>query len=366
MGNRTARLAVAGVLLGLATAFCGPAAAQVQLDTSISQQVSPPMDDIQRWAAENVRNLASDDPVLVQRSKQALARPLRDAATTVGFRVRASEAIVPALRALIASRPDQAEVAVNAAIVASDLASDGGLALLRDLRADPRLAVRYRATKGFGNAMLLALQSEPAFDATAAMQVARDLGAGLSAETDPQVLVAYVTALEDTSKVDRFRGLRDLALQELAEGISARLDRLNGAPADLTELDPLVRGLGHFRSQLIRVGGDPVGPAARKAGVEAAGHLIAWAFRFTRANGAIPEPDSDLHRVLVTGLNLAENIFTLVDARQGETIERLRLKDLATGGSVQEFTNAAGRVIGVGGILAQAPYSVAEGTYRLK
>ena len=367
LGNPTARLAVASVLLSVATvAFVpGSAVAQVQLGAGVAGQVSPPMAEIEPWARQNIENLTSEDPVLVQRSKEALVRPLRDGSVTVGFRVRASEALVPLLGDLVARNPDNAEVAVNAAIIAGHLASDGGLAMLRDLRADARRAVRYRAIKGFGTSMLLTLQTEPAFDGAAAMQVARDLGAGLAAETESQVLVAYVTSLEDTSKVDRFPGLRDLALQEVAEGISARLDRLAGADEDFVELDPLVRGLSHFRSQLIRVGGDPVGPAARRAGVEAAGHLIAWGFRYARANGALPSAESDLQRVLVTGINLSTNTFTLVDREQGEKIERLNLKELARTGDVQGFINAAGRVIGVGGILSRPPYNIPEGTFRL-
>src|SRR5690606_7282191 len=135
---------------------------------------------------------------------------------------------------------EDARVAVNAAIVAADLASDNGLNLLRHFRDDARPAVRYRAIKGFGTSMLLAQQAEPAFGPQAAMNVVRELGAGLADETDPDLLIAYVTSLEHASKVDRFSGMRDLALEQLAAATSARLNDLDGQLADVRELDPLV------------------------------------------------------------------------------------------------------------------------------
>lgn len=371
LGNRTARLAVASMLLSVAMAALTPrvAAGQHQLDATISQQVNisgAAEAEVKRWAAENTQGLTSDDPVVVQRSKQALARPLRDASTTVGFRVKATQLLEGQLREVAAAAED-ARVAVNAAIVAADLASDNGLNLLRHFRDDTRPAVRYRAIKGFGTSMLLAQQAEPAFGDQAAMNVVRELGAGLADETDPDLLVAYVTSLEHASKVDRFAGMRDLALEQLATATSARLNNLDGQPADVRELDPLVRGLIHIRSQMIRVG-NPVGAEATRAGVEAAGQLVAWAYRYVRANGL---PDSqnpeqvDLYRILLTGLNLAQNIFTLVDPEKGEEIQQLRLLDAARSGDAQGFLRGAGRLIGEGGILSQPPYSVPAGTFRL-
>lgn len=373
LAHRTFRLAAAGALLSLASAAILPraAAAQYPLDSTIAQQMQITGDaegEVRRWASDNIEAITSDDPERIRRGKSALARPLRDAATTVAFRVKASELLVPQLRAAIEEAED-AEVVGNMAIIAADLASEGGLEVLRQLRADDRRAVRYLAIKGLGTAMLLAEQSEPAFQVEAAQRLVDELGRNFAAESDPAMLVAYVTSLEHASSGSRFPGLRDQALQALATAVATRLDNLNGEVADVAELDPLVRGLIHTRGQMIRVR-NPVGRDAQQAGVQAAGQMVAWGFRFARRQERLPDPENpaevDLHRLLHTGVNLAVQTLTLVAPDRRQAIEELNLMGALTQGDLQGFVNGALRLLGDDGILAQPPFSVPAGTFRLQ
>lgn len=373
LANRTVRLAVAGALLSLASVAVLPraAAGQHPLDATIAQRMQINGADeaeVQRWATENVEALASGDFERMRRGKSALSRPLRDASTTVAFRVKASQLLKPAL-SNAAANAEEAEVAVNAAIIAADLASDAGLELLRELRNDRRLAVRYRAIKGFGTALMLAEQSEPAFEAQAAERVVQELGKGLAEETEPSLLVAYITSLEHASSGSRFPGLRDRALEALASAIGARLNGLKGEVSEGAELDPLVRGLIHIRSQMIRVR-NPVGRDAQRASVDAAGHVVAWGFRFIRVNNRLPDPqapeEADLHRVLLTGVNLATQTLTLIAPDRRGAIEELELPASVERGDAAAFRRGAGQLIGEGGILAQPPFSVDVSAFRLE
>jgi hypothetical protein len=373
LANRTVKLAVAGALLSLASAAVLPraAAAQHPLDAAIAQRMQISGADeaeVQRWATENARALASDDPETIRRAKSALARPLRDASTTIAFRLKASQLLGPALLDA-AKNVERADVAVNAAIVAADLASEAGLDLLRQLREDDRLSVRYRAIKGFGTALLLAEQSEPAFGPEAAERIVQELGERFASETEPALLTAHVTSLEQASASSRFPGMRDRALEALAKAIGARLGRLDGAVADGAELDPLVRGLIHTRSQMIRVR-NPVAAPAQKAAVEAAGQMVAWGYRFARANGRLPDlerlDEVEPYRILQTGVNLAIQTLTLVAPDRRQAIEELDLPGAVGRGDAPGFLRGAGRLIGVGGVLSEPPFSVKEGTFRLE
>jgi hypothetical protein len=374
LAHRTVRLAFAGALLSLASVATLPpaAAGQYTLDAAIPQKLQVTGADeaeMQRWADDNIQALTSGDPERIDRAKDALSRPLRDGQATVAFRLEASRRLAPALRQ--AMEGAGADVAVNAAIVAGDLGSEAGLELLRQLRNDERLAVRYRAIKGYGMALMLADQAQggAAFNEEAAQRVVRELGEGLKAETEPLLLVAFVTSLEQASAGSRFPGLRDRALQALASAVGARLSKLNGTVADGAEVDPLVRGLIHTRGQMIRVR-NPVAPDAQRAAVEASGHIVAWGFRFARANNRLPDPENpgeaDLHRTLLTGVNTAIQTLTLVAPARQQEIEALGLPAAIRNGDVQGFLRGAGQLIGEGGILTQSPFSVPARTFRLQ
>lgn len=226
IGRSRAAVALLAGLLALGFAP-GRSLAQIGLPETV---VNPPSGSVSGEDRETIRKYIdankaglSGEADVISRARRALLNPLRSREVAPAFRVEYSGLLVPILRPLAADKSDL--VAINATIVAGELAAKDAMAILSAALKDSRAPVRLVAAQGFARTFASTRLGQPAIVARDALGSLRDLEAALLAEADPNVADAIVAAFDAAIRTDpaRLPGVRTEAVKVLSACTGSRI-----------------------------------------------------------------------------------------------------------------------------------------------
>lgn len=257
-------------------------------------------DAIRRYVDTHKAGLSGDADA-ISRARRALLTPLRGREVAPAFRVEYAALLVPTLRSLAADKQDQA--AINATILAGELATKDAMGVLSLSLKDSRPAVRLVAAQGFARTFTAARTGQPAIVARDALGAIKELETAFLAESDPNVADSIAGAFDAAIRAEpsRLPGVRAEAVKVLAGCAGARAR--DGKSAALAS------ALARAGESLLDAVNE-INPAMQLSPdllVEAgglAGDLIAWGIRSDPAT-LPPERLAELRALL----RQAENLY---------------------------------------------------------
>lgn len=227
-------------------ALIGPAplvAAQSDLDpatVAATNLTAAQTTQIQEFVGAWLPRLASEDPEQRKRARETLLNHAENSNASVSFRQAYSAALLGGEQGLAAlARSSSEPIAINALMVARELATTEAANLLVGHLSDQRVPVRFAAAAGVGR-VFTAVQNAagvPAIPSAAVLSLVRDLGNRVAQEQDVNVLGAAVRSLIAGMNVIRpgFEQVRLESFRTLGRQCAARM----AATPEITE--PLLR-----------------------------------------------------------------------------------------------------------------------------
>ncbi len=333
---------------------------------------------IQDAVGTNLPRLASEDPTQIKRGRNNLLRPLGGTGVSVGFRLEYSNQLAAGLA--VHARAGKDITAVNALIIAGELATEQSANLLDQFRADQRVSVRYAALSAFKRTFEAMTTNNPAMGAEQAQSFVGKIADQIGNEQHPDVLDAAARALIAAGSVNRpgWEAFRSASFAALARSLGDRARKLDVA-ADSNAIAPtLVRACEAMRDYLPQLQTND--PTLRVA-AEFGGHLLAAVGRRVDAGDypviAIGDDDSTAAAKrsarhtpsLMVAVAQTTILFSLdrmaPDNRRDATplVDEFRK---ATAEGDQAFLRTLDGVIGPSGYMTRPPISLAAGTFRLK
>lgn len=189
-------------------------------------------DAVKEFVACATPGLSAPEPLKIVQARQMLLEPLHDAQVSVPFRLEFSRQIEAILAGLATDKRDI--VAINALLVAGELATDQGLTIAEKQLANPDPAVRYETVHAISLSLEAVSRTAPALRAERLDRALSALGRQLAAEQDPHVIDALARAIGTGVGVAApgLESVRHRALSELSTRCGARLKGLAGKPLD--------------------------------------------------------------------------------------------------------------------------------------
>lgn len=286
---------VAGVLM------CGSVDAQtldpvlvtaITLDTAQQQQVRD-------FAGPLAAGLKSNDQKQIQSARAAILEPMGNAGVSVQFRQEMTRALADTLRDVIsadANSQGQASSigAINATIIAGELATEGASTLLSDAIKSKKADLRYQGAMGVRRTFEAMQATAPAVGKDRAQSMVGDLDRRIKEEADPLVLDALIRAGLAAAELtnEQFREVRSRGIEVVALGASTQLKRRQAQPLDAAAADAMIRAGTGVRDALVnRAPGAAVNELAAKSVAELGGHLIAHAAKVVEARKLADDPE---------------------------------------------------------------------------
>lgn len=276
--------AIVAIALGVLSGLSGTAtvSAQVQtlpkdIVTATSSLTPSQVDTIKQFVTANVGDLAADtDPIKIRRARQTILDPLQDTAVSAPFRLEYSRALEGKLGELANSSKNI--VAVNALLIAGELATEPGVAIVEKQLGSKDVSIRFTAVKGIGSALDAMARRTPALSKDRALKMVETLGRMMPGEADERVYDGIARGLVAGMGVT---DVRDRAVSELSTRLVASLKQQAGKDLDAARNDTLIVCGSAVRDAAAAVGGRPkLGTAARadatKLGVEMLTTASAW------------------------------------------------------------------------------------------
>ena len=382
--SRAAWSKVGRAVLAIALSFAIFAAprtmAQGGLPAEIARKITPPSGEetaaIKKFVTERVADLGANDAAVIgsaeatkiKRARQELLEPLADTQVSAPFRIEYARQLDQALQRLSADKRDI--VAINALIIAGELAADPGVAILEKQLGAKDPVVRYTAARGMGLTFEAVERSAPALSTDRAQKMVKTFGERLASETDPRVVDtlarALVAAMRLTNQKFVGDGVPAKALVELSLRLGARL-HVSPEKADLAALFETAVNSGVATREALSNVNSRLPDAARHEAAGFAGDMLALSARAIRGGkeyAPIQSDDSNevkaskvLARVpLAQAAALAEAILALT---AGSGYKSQNLSDLiktAILGDDARFLVGAGQIFGPDGMLVKAPF----------
>lgn len=176
--------------------------------------------------------LSAPEPFKIVQARQMLLEPLHDPQASVPFRLELSKQLEAILAGLAGDARDI--VAINALLVAGELATDQGLTIAEKQLANPDPAVRYESVHSISLSFEAVSRTAPALRAERLDRALSALGRQLQAEQDRHVIDALARALGTGVGVAApgLESVRARAASELSIRCGARLKALAGKPLD--------------------------------------------------------------------------------------------------------------------------------------
>lgn len=355
------------LLLSSAAAAQVGARGPLPTDTITARTLDPrQVADIADFVRDGLARLADEDPAGVKAGRKSLQEPLHGAAPSAAFRQEYSRAISDGLSRL--SKDARELVAINALLVAGDLATDRGIAVLDAALNDARPAVRYQAIAGLGRT-IDAIDRGGALDDKSALAVVTRLGGLLAREADPIVVDRLILSLVEATEVTKpnFELLRPRAFLQLAETMSARIRALGRAPENEGMLRAALRVTTYLRDGLTSPQ-RPMGPEEIRAASALGGDLIAYTLdRLDKGDfpaSGLDTEEARSRRLLVRDLVAGgETIVYFSLAALGAPPVQTNLKasfEAATPSGDTAFATGARQLVARGGILTAPPFGFAQ------
>lgn len=220
-------IAVAGVSIG---------AAGVQPPATDGGAQPPPAapgaEPIGQIVDQALQLLKSDDSLKMRQGREMLSEPLRSKSISVTSRQEYSAKLIPALTEMAAKTGNiEDKRAINAALIAGEVATPESTALLIKMSQDSRIAVRHAACTGMSRSFVAMNTSAPAMVANHAQTMVVRLGEMVERDADVQVVDVAVRAL-GTGMGSKTAEIRNDALTTLSTKAGERLKKLGVEAAD--------------------------------------------------------------------------------------------------------------------------------------
>jgi len=362
------------------------ARAQGGLPPEIWRSPSPPGSEsvaqIKKFITERSSDLAAQDSVnigaaeatRIKRARQDLLQPLADPQVSAPFRLEYGKQLEPLLSKLAADKRDM--VAINALLIAGELATEHGVSVLEKQAGAKDPVVRYTAARGVGLTFEAIQRSAPALTPDRVERMIKGVGERLAAETDPRVLDTLSRALVAASKISQqnFQSIPATALTELGLRLGSRL-KVNPDKVSIPALLDTALTAGVAQREALSNPATRLPDGARREAGAFAGDLLALIARAIKAGKDLsPVQSDDLEetksakvqsRVLpAQAVALAEAIIAL--ASDGAYKDQ-HLGDLvkpAMNGDDAKFLVGAGQLIGPDGVLTKPPFGVSADRFR--
>lgn len=272
------------LLLGVAFTLFAPGAvwAQVQtlpkdIVTATSALSLAQIDAIKQFVAANVGDLAADtDPLKIRRARNTIMDPLQDTQVSAPFRLEYTRALQGKLSELVGS--GKSIVVVNALLVAGELATEPGVAIVEKQLGNKDISIRYTAVKGLGSALDAMGRRTPALSPDRALRIVDTLGKMMPGEEDERIYDGIARGLVAGMGVTE---VRDRATTELCARLVALLKQQAGKDIDEAKNDTLIVATSAVRDAAAAFGGRPKLSAtaraeAAKLGVEMLTAASGW------------------------------------------------------------------------------------------
>lgn len=290
--------------------------------------------------------LASADPLEVREAREAILSPLeRRGEVSVAFRVQLANRMMETLRENAKSNNDH--VAINALRLAGEVATSNTLEILEAGLNDTRPAVRYAACFGLSRLYAAAARGQ-AYSDDEALRSVRKLVQIASSDPSSEVVDGAVVALSQArTTTTKDKKVRPEATRGVIEaGSKLALEAIKASRP--VSMNSLVRIGGVVRDTLTET--DVTSDTARSAS-RFAGQLL-LATKTAMGSGGDTETTSRSARV-------AEVIIALASTSLRGPAFEPKLGDLLAAGKADQFEPGLKAIVGPGGLLQSAPFSVA-------
>jgi len=320
--------------------------------------------EISDYVSQRLRSLESGDPGPLRKARRELITQLSSPDADSVFRLQFSTALQQAGLDRLASSPDDL-VAINAIVVAGELATQLSANILERASTDDRPAIRYEAVWSTGVMLDAIARGNAAIPANQIDAIFHHISSRFAVEDNVQVIDALIIACSAPKGAPE---LRARSVRVMCDGAATVAARWRGPNATEEEALTIFRAVDTAYAELLAVRGGVDTDFARSAAI-ASGQALTFLTSWLAANPpANMSPDArqlavDLGGAAERVLLLAHNALT--GELQGERITEL-VKDLVAGQrgvtladvrtAIEEWTGARGRLHG-------APYNVKAGAF---
>jgi hypothetical protein len=322
---------------------------------------------VSRYAAEHGANLGSDDPEKRRAGRRALLAPLGNAQVSAAFRLHYARELEGVLRA-VAGNPDD-RVAVNALIVAGDLATETSTGLLVEHLRSERPALRFQAGDGLRRTFEALQSSPPAVQGATLARAVAALRDATGTERDAQVLKSLVGALLEAARVPPgvLPDAQSEAVAALSAGLGQAMRTQGHRVPEVGLCEAYHKGVRGVRDLLAQPGARPGEAAARHAG-EMAGRLVALVVRCVRAGvwgGASEAARAELILGVASGETLVQLCATALGSQSSGAAPGLAnlLRAMHDKPAEARFVLESERIVGDQGVLVRPPFSFPRGHF---
>jgi hypothetical protein len=328
--------------------------------------ITPASSDAQMTAfvGDRLGGLSSGEPTAIRQARMDLLGPLHHAEIDGSFRLQYSGALGQGGLATLATDND-ALVAINAIVIAGELATQLSVTILERALGDSREAIRYEAARSMGLLLRAIDTGDAAIPANQVDAIFRSITAKFRDESSVQVIDALVVALGAPEVDPQFRARCVRAMCDGAAGVAQRW-----RTAQPTEAHALTvfRAIDSAYADLLGVQGGVDKDFARSAAI-ASGQALSFFVRWVEdtppsgMDAAERQLAIDLGAASARVLLLAHN--TLTGDLQDDQITK-PLKDLVEGrpgASISTIRAAIAPWTGPRGRLLTAPYNVKAGAF---
>lgn len=296
--SRLASSCLALALLLAAGTTCTQAFAQGGLaNTVVQAQVMGDAEDkaIREFVDAQI-NALKQTPEQTMKARDALLAPLaRNNNPSNAFRLRFASTLSAKLTDVLRSGSEMQQV--NALVIAGELATSDGLAIIRAGRESKIASVRYQAAAAAKRTVaVLSTITPPTIDPVVFAGMLKDLSTQLTKETDVIVIDETLAALTQALDLEQSR---ESATKELAAAFAHLTTAAGKKPADAAVGQALLRASDKLRDVATRARGAT--PDFHKACAQIGATSIAHGARLVKAK-ALAQDANDETRKLVSQL----------------------------------------------------------------
>jgi hypothetical protein len=357
----------AAVLLAVAPVALGQ---QTSLPTTALTLSGDQQAQLTKYIEDHTAKLGDADEAAVRRDRARLVEPLQSGQVSAAFRLAYSAAAAPKLAAAIGGKDLNA---INAVVVAGELATDGGIDLLSTALKSESASVRYQAVAGARRTFETLSASAEAISGPAAEKLVRDLAERISVDTDEFVVDGAVRALISGGSVAKpnFAAMRSLAVSQLCQMLAKRAEFAGNKPLSSQMAQTALTAAGGLRDLIAAAGGAALPAPALKETAELMGHFLAHCSRTVRAQ-ALPKTTEGSIRELYAQLSQLSETTIIAGGRAISAQFQSPSRDLAaklradTAKSDGDFMNDIEQIAGGSGLLTRAPFEIAGSKFKLR
>ena len=334
-----------------------------------SAQVAPITPDssdaqVTAYVSERLGGLSSAEPMAIRQARIDLLAPLHRAEVDGSFRLKYSGALQQGGLATLATDSDD-RVAINAIVVAGELATQLSVSILEHALGDDREAIRYEAARSMGLLLSAYDTGDAAIPANQIDSVFRSIESQFKSEASVQVVDALIVALATPGDDPQFRTRCVRAMCDGAAEVARRWRSIKPTEAHALTV---FRAIDSAYADLLGVQGGVDRDFARSAAI-ASGQALSFFVRWVEATppatmtprerqlaidlGAASERVLILAHSALTGEPQVERITEpmkdFIDGKPGATIAKVR-------SAIEPWTGPRGRLL-------SAPYNVKAGAF---